>query len=206
MFITLHRFILSMNALTSNQYIHSIMKRTWLLPFSISFALLAISCCWLSCAKLKTLTLQKTYSDITFTIPAPVVAGNLTTEAQINTDLTQLAKDYNFDISAIESAKVKSITLQMEDTTLPPYTFAIVDQIDASFFADNITFTQIGNDDAIHTSPTQVDFTISGPDVAQYLKSNLFKVRMSLNTNTAITHDLPMRAKICFEFTVKPFK
>lgn len=182
------------------------MKKAWLFTFSISFVLLAISCCWLSCAKLKTLTLQKTYSDITFTIPAPQPAGILSTEAELNTDLTQLAKDYNFDINAIESAKVKSITLQMEDTTVPPYTFAIVDQIDASFYADSITFTQIGNDDAIHTSPTQVDFNINGPDVAQYLKSNLFKVRMSLNTNTAITHNLPMRAKICFEFTVTPFK
>ncbi|HNB82262.1 MAG TPA: hypothetical protein PLP14_09210, partial [Chitinophagaceae bacterium] len=132
------------------------------------------------CSKINSINLTKTYSDIEFTIPAPQAAGLVVTEAEVNADLAQLAQDYGFDINKIESAKIKSISLQIMDTTSTPYTFSVIDQVDANFYADGISVIQVGTDDAIHTSPSQIDFDLNGVDVTPYLKASLFKVKLNL--------------------------
>lgn len=159
-----------------------------------------------SCSKIGTINLTKTYSDIEFTISAPQAAGLIETEAEVNADLTQMAADNGFDIDKIESANIKSITLQILDTNAIPYTFSVVDQIDASFYADGITISEVGDDDATHTSPSQIDFDLHGIDVAKYMKASNFKVKLAMITNAAITHDVPMKATIVCTFKVKPLK
>lgn len=159
-----------------------------------------------SCSKIGAINLTKTYSDIEFTITAPQAAGLIETETEVNADLAQMATDYGFDIDKIESANIKSISLQILDTNAIPYTFAIVDQINASFYANGIAITQVGNDDATHTSPTQIDFDLHGVDVAQYMKATNFKVKLAMITNAAVTHDVPMKATIVCNFKVKPLK
>jgi len=159
-----------------------------------------------SCAQLKTISLHKTYADIEFTIPATPVPGTIDIESEIQADLQQLAADNGFDISKIESAKVNSISLMINDSTIIPVTFDVVENATCSFFADGETIAEVGTDDAVHTSPTQLDFNLNGIDVSSYLKSNMFKAKLHLTTNAPITHDVPMKASIECTFKVKPLK
>lgn len=172
------------------------------------FAFIAITSITLlqSCSQLRSVNIHKTYTDIAFVIPSPQVAGMIELEQNVTTDLQQLAKDNNFDISKIESATVNSVTLRIVDSALVPYTFNIVDNATCSLFADGETVAEIGTEDAIHDSPTEIHFDLSSIDVAKYLKATQFKVRMKINTNTAITHDIPMLATLDCSFKVKPLK
>ncbi len=159
-----------------------------------------------SCSKLKSITLHKTYADIEFVIPAPKTAGTFEIEKDIQADLQDLASQNGFDINKIESATINSISLQIADTTLPSYTFAIVDNAVCSFSADGVSVSEVGSDDAVHTSPTQIDFDLKGIDVTPYLKASSYKAKIKLTTNADITHDVPMKASIQCSFKVTPFK
>jgi hypothetical protein len=120
--------------------------------------------------------------------------------------LQDLASSYGFDIDKIESATINSISLQIVDSNIAPYTFAVVDNAVCSFSADGVAVAEVGTDDAVHTSPTQIDFNLNGIDVTPYLKASSYKAKMKLTTNTLITHDVPMKAKIECSIKVKPFK
>ncbi len=159
-----------------------------------------------SCSKLTTLNLSKTYSDIEFTITAPQAAGLVEFEKEIEADLQGLASSSGFDINKIESATLKSITFTIHDTNAVPYTFDIVDNASCSFEADGIAVAEVGSDDGVQTSPTQMDFDLNGTDVAPYLKSSKFKVKMKMTTNAPITHNVPMKASIQCSIKVKPLK
>ena len=160
-----------------------------------------------SCSKiLNSLSIHKTYSTIEFTIPSPQVAGSFELEQTIDADLQQLAATNGFDINKIESATVNSISLIINDTTSVPVTFAIVDKASCEFSADNVTFAEVGSDDATHTSPTQIDFDMKGLDVSPYLKASSYKVKLKMTTNAPINHDVPMKATIDCTFKVKPLK
>ena len=181
------------------------MKRTLvacLLAFIISSGLLMLN----SCSRFKSITIHKTYSDITFVIPAPMVAGTFEIEKDIQADLKDLALQNGFDISKIESATINAISLQIADTTLPSYTFGIVDNAVCSLSADGVSVTEVGTDDAIHTSPTQIDFELNDIDVTSYLKASSYKAKIKFTTNTDITHDVPMIASIQCSIKVTPFK
>ena len=158
------------------------------------------------CSKLRSITLHKTYSDIDFTIPAPQTAGTFELDKVINADLQSLAASYGFDISKIESASINSISLIISDTNAVPVTFSIVDSASCSFSADGVTVVDVGSDDAVHTSPTQLDFDLKGIDVSPYLKATTFHAKMRLTTHAPISHDVPMKASIQCTFKVTPFK
>lgn len=158
------------------------------------------------CSKIGTITLNKTYSDIEFTIPSPQAAGLVEFESQVNADLQQLASDNGFDINKIESATLNSITMTIVDTNATPVTYDIVDAASCSLFADGQSVLEVGTDDATQTSPTTMDFDLKGVDVSNYLKASTFKVQMKLTTNAPITHDVPMKATLRFSFKVKPLK
>jgi hypothetical protein len=159
-----------------------------------------------SCSSLKTLSINKNYENIDFLIQAPQAAGVITIEEEVETDLQALASSNGFDISKIESATVNSITLNIVDTDPIPVTYDIIDNIVCSFMADGITVAEVGNNQAVMTSPTQMNFDLKGIDVAPYMKASKFKVIMKITTNAAITHDVPMKASIDCVFKVKPFK
>ena len=159
-----------------------------------------------SCSKISTITLHKTYSDVSFIIPAPQPAGTFEIEREIEADLQDLASTNGFDISKIESASINSISLQINDSSLIPVTFDIVDNAVCTFDVDGTTVSEVGTDDAVHTSASQMDFDLKGVDVTPYLKSTHFKVKMKMTTNAPITHDVPMTATIACSFKVKPFK
>ena len=160
----------------------------------------------ISCAKIGSVTLHKTYSDIAFTIPSPLPPGSVEIEEQIEADLQQVAKDNNFDISKIESANINSITINIIDSNATPVTFDIIDAATFSFYADGVNVAEVASDDATQTSPTQMDFDLKGIDVSPYLKSNLFKVRLKITTNDSVRHDVPMIGSIECSYKVKPFK
>ena len=159
-----------------------------------------------SCSKIRSITIHKTYSDIDFVIPSPQAAGTFEIEKSIQTDLQDLANQNGFDISKIESATVNKISLTIIDSNAVPVTFAIVDNATCSFSADGVTVADIATDDAIHTSPTQMDFDLKGIDVSNYLKASIYKAKMKLTTHAAINHDVPMKATIECSFKVTPFK
>lgn len=159
-----------------------------------------------SCSQLRSVNINKTYSDIAFTIPSPQLAGDIVIEEEVQADLQDLASQNGFDISKIESASVKSITLKIADTSLIPYTFAIVDKATCSLYADGATVAVVGSEDATHDSPTEIHFDLSTIDVAQYLKATSFKVKLNITTNSPITHDVPMLADLQCTFKVKPLK
>ncbi len=181
------------------------MKRNLILSM---VALMTVSAFLLlnSCSKLKSITVHKTYSDIEFLITAPQVAGTFETEEEIQADLQDLASSYGFDIDKIESATINSISLQIADTNVVPYTFSIVDNAVCSFSADGVSVAEVGTDDAVHTSPTQIDFNLNSIDVTPYLKASSYKAKMKLTTNADITHDVLMKATISCSFKVKPLK
>ena len=120
--------------------------------------------------------------------------------------MKDLALQNGFDISKIESATINAISLQIADTTLPSYTFGIVDNAVCSLSADGVSVTEVGTDDAIHTSPTQIDFELNDIDVTSYLKASSYKAKIKFTTNTDITHDVPMIASIQCSIKVTPFK
>jgi hypothetical protein len=117
-----------------------------------------------------------------------------------------LASSSGFDINKIESATLKSITFTIHDTNAVPYTFDIVDNASCSFEADGVAVAEVGSDDGVQTSPTQMDFDLNGTDVAPYLKSSKFKVKMKMTTNAPIAHNVPMKASIQCSIKVKPLK
>ncbi len=174
--------------------------------FSLFLLLAAGSLLFLnSCSKISTMNIHKTYGDINFVVH-PQASGTIDFEQEVTADLQDMATTNGFDISKIESATINSITLKINDSTSVPVTFDIVDNATCSFYADGATVAEVASDDAVHTSPNQIDFDLKGIDVAQYLKATKFKVKMRIVTNAAITHDVPMNASIECTFKVKPLK
>jgi hypothetical protein len=157
-----------------------------------------------ACKKLLSITLDKDYQSVQLLIQAPQSAGTFTISKEIMSDLETLASSYNFDINKIESAKLESLTVDIEDTNPTPYTFDIVDVATATLSADGQSVLEVASDDASQVSPTQMVMDLKGVDIAPYLKSNKFNVNLNLTTNTAITHDVPLKATLKCKFVVKP--
>jgi hypothetical protein len=157
-----------------------------------------------ACKKLLSITLDKDYQSVQLLIQAPQSAGNFTISKEIMSDLETLASSYNFDINKIESAKLESLTVDIEDTNPTPYTFDIVDAATATLSADGQSVLEVASDDASQVSPTQMVMDLKGVDIVPYLKSNKFNVNLNLTTNTAITHDVPLKATLKCKFVVKP--
>lgn len=160
-----------------------------------------------SCDKIVAINLNKDYANIDLVLTAPQAAGTIVINEEVMSDLEAMASSQGFDINKIESAEIKSITMTINDTDPNPYTTAIVQSVKASLSADNTNFLEIGNDDAVHTSATQMDLDLKGGvDIAPYIKSNKFTLRAEITTNTAITHNVPVNVAMSCTFKVKPFK
>lgn len=158
-----------------------------------------------SCDKLIAINLNKDYANIDFVI-TPQAGGLIVIDEEVVTDLESMASSQGFDINKIESAELKSVTLTINDTDPNPVTTAIIQSAKASLSADNVTFTEVGNDDAVHTSLTQIDMDMKGVDIAPYLKSNKFTLRAEIVTNAPINHNVPVNVSMKCTFKVKPFK
>ena len=159
-----------------------------------------------SCDQIVAINLDKKYANIDFDI-TPQGAGTIVINEEVISDLEALASSQGFDINKIESAEIKSITLTINDTDPVPVTTAIIQSVNASLSADNVTFTQVGSDDATHTSATQMDLDLKGGvDIAPYLKSSKFNLRAEIVTNAPITHNVPVNVSMSCTFKVKPFK
>ena len=160
-----------------------------------------------SCDKIVAINLNKNYANIDFVITAPQPAGTIVINEEVMSDLQEMATSQGFDISKIESAEIKSITMTINDTDPNPVTTAVVQSAKASLSYDNVNFTEVGSDDASHTSATQMDLDLKGGvDIAPYLKSSKFYLRSEIVTNAAISHDVPVNVSMSCTFKVKPFK
>lgn len=159
-----------------------------------------------ACKKLISITLTKNYQSVELIIQAPQSAGTFTLTKEIMSDLEQLASSNNFDINKIESAKLESLTVNIEDTDPTPYTFDIVDAASATLAADGQTVLEVATDDATQISATEMQMDLKGVDIAPYLKSTKFNFNLALTTNTAITHNVPLKATLKCTFVVKPLK
>ncbi len=159
-----------------------------------------------ACDKALTLDLNKEYANIDVVLPSPQPAGTINIDKEIESDIESLASANNFNIDKIESAKVKSITITINDTDPNPVTTAIVDQAKLSLSADNIAVLEIGSRGNNHTSATQIDLDAANADIAPFLKSNKFKVMATLTTNAPIDHDVPLNIKMACTFKVQPLK
>lgn len=182
------------------------MKKSFNLIAATSFILAFTAFLFQSCDKVLTLNLDKEYANIDFSITAPQPAGTIVIDEEVVTDLASLASSQGFDISMIESAEIKSVTMTINDPNSNPVTTAIVSSVKASMFADNVQISEIASNSATHTSPTQIDLDLKGVDIAPYLKANKFTFRAEIVTNANIDHDVPVNVALKCSFKVRPLK
>jgi hypothetical protein len=149
-----------------------------------------------------TITFNLPTSDIHFTVPATPVAGSITipTKAVVfNLDSVLNANGVNKD--QIQSILLKSFIIDIDQAN-PDANFDNFDWISKSMSTPNISKVLIAEKNPIpHDKIRSISLDVKGVEMANMFKEGNITLYVGASSNSAITSDIPMTAKMVF--TVK---
>lgn len=157
-----------------------------------------------SCKKEIDASFTKDFDGVNFTLDTTSQVGAFSIAGtDVQSNLSQLASDKGFDISKIKKVVLKTCTLTMNDSlNTPAQTFNVLDSVYAQLSGTNLSTLKVGSSNPVlHNNSTTLTLSMKNSDVAPYLKADKFSFIVGGANNAAITHKVPMTAKLTFEIT-----
>ncbi len=162
---------------------------------------------FVSCKKGIDATFDKDFANINFVVSKDTAKGSFTTGgANVTTGISQMASDKGFSLNNIQSVKIKTCTLTINDTTSnptisnPKVTFSMIDSISAQLSSTGLSTIAIAKNSGSLTGTT-LSMNLNSLDVTSYIKANTFSFNVVGHTNAPVPHDVPMTADVTFEIT-----
>ncbi len=144
------------------------------------------------------ITLEKEYIDSTFIIAQTAASGDFNESKSVTLDIATLAASKGFNVNDIKSAKLKSCTLTIKDTSAVPVTFDLIDNVAANFSANGIPVVEVASETITHNGASSVDLPLKDVELMNFVKAQNFNFEVKGHTNGPVPHDVPMRAFIKF--------
>ena len=172
------------------------------------FLLMSVIFLSTSCKKGIDATFTKDFSNVAFTIPATTQSGTINSSGvNVSTGISKYASDNGFSLSNLKSAKIKTCTLTINDTSATPITFDVIDYITAQVGSTGLSTVDIATKNPItHNAATTLTLDLNSTDVAPYIKADNFTYQVTGHTNAPVPHNVPMTAHITFEITASVIK
>ena len=168
------------------------------------FAAIFIAGSLTSCKKFKTVTFEKTFTNVTMEIPATNVIGTQYVSKSL-TGIQQFAKDNKFNVEDIKSIKPTKCVVEIQDysTAFTPHTFDVLDFVSMTAESPGIPVMLFADIYPAHTGATSMTIPIRDVDVKDFLKADTFNVDGAFQNNDTITHNVPVSATLTFEITAE---
>jgi len=162
-----------------------------------------------SCKKEVDASFTKDFDGVNFTLDTTSKVGAFAIAGtDVVTNLTQLASEKGFDINKIKKVVLKTCTLSMNDSlNTPAQTFNVLDSVYAQLSGTSLSTLKVGSSNPVlHNGSTTLTLNMKNSDVAPYLKADKFNFIVGGANNAAISHKVPMTAKLTFEITATIIK
>ncbi len=163
-------------------------------------AIFCVSAALMSCNKVKTITVDKTFANIVMTITETNDVGVQRATAEL-TGIQQFAKDNNFDVNDITEINAKSCIVEIQDvsTTFTRHTFDVLDNVSMSISSPGVSSALMAELTPPHNGSTREELKMTTLNVKEYLSADKFLLEGSFQNNDTITHSFPVSITVTFE-------
>ncbi len=138
-------------------------------------------------------------------IAQPQAAGPYNFSETVKFNLEEQLKPYDVSLTQVTKVVVESVTIAIEDTTVAPVTFNIVDFVNLELGSSSIANVQVAFKNPVpHTGLSVISPDLAPEyDVLPLAKGNDLTYHFTGNLNAALTHQIKMKVTIKWKITAE---